>query len=373
MINRYERHTLIDWFDQKRLKDARVVVVGAGAIGNEVLKNLVLLGVGHLHVVDFDRIEEHNLTRAVLFRDADIGRDKATVAAEACRQLDPMVDMAASVGAAWNTLSLDELSMADAVVSCVDNFEARIDLNKLCLLANTDLYNAAIDSRSITVELFPFSEDTDCACYQCQLPGSVYDRLAQRYSCGWLRKVGLVERKVPTTAVTSSMAAAVVVSLLLNRLCDHPDRIDRAVRYFQDAVDLNVTLADVPRNPDCIACRFAHRGTVRTRAARHCAQDSLIPALEGEIGEIVLSEPILTTSECRRCGRIQDYYKSTREVTDAVTQCTQCGTQSVALKIVDVVSLAEFKGLFSGRDVPCKFLTYGSDGSHFVIELEDST
>ena len=74
MNARYERHELIDWFDQERLKAATVVVVGAGAIGNEVLKNLALLGVGKLNIFDFDKIEEHNLTRSILFSVSDIGR-----------------------------------------------------------------------------------------------------------------------------------------------------------------------------------------------------------------------------------------------------------------------------------------------------------
>ena len=60
---RYARHALIDWFDQDRLRAARIAVIGAGAVGNEVVKNLALLGVGAIEIFDFDRIERHNLTR----------------------------------------------------------------------------------------------------------------------------------------------------------------------------------------------------------------------------------------------------------------------------------------------------------------------
>ena len=66
--DRYSRFRLIAWWDQEKLARSRFLVVGAGALGNEVLKNLALLGVGYIHVVDFDRIEESNLTRSVLFR-----------------------------------------------------------------------------------------------------------------------------------------------------------------------------------------------------------------------------------------------------------------------------------------------------------------
>ena len=61
--------TLLSWFKKERVRDARVLVVGAGALGNEVVKDLTLFGVGHIFVVDFDRIEISNLTRSVLFRE----------------------------------------------------------------------------------------------------------------------------------------------------------------------------------------------------------------------------------------------------------------------------------------------------------------
>ena len=64
-------YTLLSWFKQDRVKNAHVLVAGAGALGNEVVKNLALFGVGHITVVDFDRIEVSNLTRSVLFREED--------------------------------------------------------------------------------------------------------------------------------------------------------------------------------------------------------------------------------------------------------------------------------------------------------------
>lgn len=90
-LGRYARHRLVDWFSQDDIAAVRALVVGAGAIGNEVLKNLALLGVRNLTVVDLDYIEIHNLTRSVLFRESDVGRSKAEVAAERIRDLLPEV------------------------------------------------------------------------------------------------------------------------------------------------------------------------------------------------------------------------------------------------------------------------------------------
>src|SRR3954470_15782936 len=80
--DRYGRLRLIPWWRQERLASARVLVVGAGGGGDEVIKNLALLGVGTTLVIDLDDVEPSNLSRSVLFRVADGGRPKAEVAAE---------------------------------------------------------------------------------------------------------------------------------------------------------------------------------------------------------------------------------------------------------------------------------------------------
>ena len=80
--DKYSRFRLIPWWDQERLSNANIMVVGAGAIGNELIKNLTLLGIGKILIVDMDAIENTNLTRSVLYRAKDVGRFKADVAAE---------------------------------------------------------------------------------------------------------------------------------------------------------------------------------------------------------------------------------------------------------------------------------------------------
>src|SRR3989337_2806378 len=85
--NPTDRQERISWWSQEKLKKAKVMVVGAGAIGNETLKNLALLGIGSIFIVDFDTISTSNLSRTVLFRKADVGKKKAEVAAERVREL----------------------------------------------------------------------------------------------------------------------------------------------------------------------------------------------------------------------------------------------------------------------------------------------
>src|SRR5262245_54273409 len=87
--DRFDRFRLIGWWDQERLRQAKVVVVGAGALGNEIIKNLALLGVGNLFIADLDDVENSNLSRSILYRANDNGRSKAEVAAEAARDIYP--------------------------------------------------------------------------------------------------------------------------------------------------------------------------------------------------------------------------------------------------------------------------------------------
>src|SRR5689334_21620646 len=89
--DRYSRLRLIPWWRQEKLAAAKVLVVGAGALGNEVVKNLALVGVGTTYVIDRDAIETSNLSRSVLFRTSDGGRPKARVVAERAREINPEV------------------------------------------------------------------------------------------------------------------------------------------------------------------------------------------------------------------------------------------------------------------------------------------
>ena len=79
--------------DNDKLRQGHVMVVGCGALGNEVLKNLVLMGVCHFTIVDFDYVEKSNLTRSILFRKNDVGKRKVDVAKSRMEELNPEVEV----------------------------------------------------------------------------------------------------------------------------------------------------------------------------------------------------------------------------------------------------------------------------------------
>lgn len=365
MEMRYHRHNLIDWFSQEAISQSRAAVIGAGAVGNEVIKNLALLGVGEIHIFDFDNIEEHNLTRSVLFRDADIGRSKAEVAAQRAMELDSNVRAVAIQGEFWDHLRISDLRLFDILFCCVDNFEARIRCNMLCYLAETDFVNMGIDSRSAVVELFPFSRSKGVGCLECNLPETVYQRIAERYSCGHLRKLSLAEKKIPTTIITSTIAASFAVSFGLRLGPDHDEPVAR--RLYVDTISGSLTRTALGRADACVCCgRFGARAEIM-----RCRPDigGLPAGLPAET-TVLTSEQILVSY--RIVGEDDEHivFERASEFDSTFPSTVAADPGAVELDIRDQFTIGELTSRFAGRPMPCKFATaFGKDAA-FVWEFE---
>ncbi len=374
---RYARHALIDWFSQEQVAQARVAVIGAGAVGNEVVKNLALLGAGRIDVFDFDRIEAHNLTRSVFFRDGDVGRSKAQVVAERAAMLDPNVSLRAIEGDFWETLSLHALQTYSCAVACVDNFEARIRLNQMCLIAGVDLVNAGLDSRYASIEVFPFSNARCGACFECHLPQSAYQRIAERYSCGWLKKRAFEARKIPTTTITASAAGALAASQAL-RLgqtahSDRSDRTDGARRVLLDTIGGTSTSVRLAPAEQCIGCASLAARPQLIRARRALTR-TLDLGLDDD-ADLTLSDPLITSYRCARCGELpeasQMLLQRASGFDDRVMQCPRCRQRAVQIEIRDQFPLHELERDFAGQSLPAKFVLARFRQSTLCIELED--
>lgn len=199
----------LSWFQRDRVNKARVMVVGAGALGNEVLKNLALFGIGHITVVDFDRVEEHNLTRSVLFSHADAEgrRQKAIVVAERLIETNPEMEVNAICGDIAYDVGLGLLSTMDVVIGCVDNRLARYHINRLCMRAGIPWVDGGIDGLEGTARVFMPGEN----CYACNLGPEGLKDLAHRMPCS-----GIVHRnesagRAATTPIIASIIGAVEV------------------------------------------------------------------------------------------------------------------------------------------------------------------
>jgi len=142
-LERYDRQLRIEGWDQENLARARVVVVGVGATGCEVSKNLALMGIGRLILVDNDVIELSNLSRQMLFLDEDIGKPKAIVAADRLRRMNPLIVVEPYFEDVRN-LGESIFEGADVIVSCLDNWPVRRWLNSLAVELDKPLVDVAI-------------------------------------------------------------------------------------------------------------------------------------------------------------------------------------------------------------------------------------
>src|SRR5260370_25390798 len=143
--DRFSRFRLIGWWDQEKIRAARVLVIGAGALGNEILKSLALLGVSDIVVVDLDSIESSNLSRSILYRAKDIGRRKADVAAEAVREILPEASIHPITANVVTGLGLGLFGRADLVLAGLDNREARLWINRSAWKMNKPWIDGAIE------------------------------------------------------------------------------------------------------------------------------------------------------------------------------------------------------------------------------------
>jgi len=351
---RYLRQQGVEGLGVDRLRSMHVTVVGAGAVGNEIVKNLVLMGVGAVDVHDFDRVEIHNLTRSVFLREADVGVGKAQAIVARAAEIDPNVRLRAVDGDAWRTLRLADLERRDVLICAVDNFEARMRLSQLCLLAGVDLVNAGIDSRHASIEAFRFRSSDDTACFECHLPESAYQKVAERYSCGWLRRRLLAENTIATTAITASVAGALAVQAAL--------RVGGAAggsqRVMIDTRSGTSTAAALDRNPECPGCaplsprprRVPARGDWQQALAAHA------PHAEA----VLLSDAVIFGYACTECGPTPQTkrYVGHRadEFDDRIMRCEACGQLSARVDIRTEAAVGDLRQLFGSSPPPAKFL-----------------
>ncbi len=171
-VHRYARHIILPEIGgegQRRLLEARVLVVGAGGLGSPAALYLTAAGVGTLGLADFDTVDVTNLQRQVLHGTADVGRRKTASAAETLASLNPDVRVVEIDQRLDARNALGVLTDFDVVVDGSDNFPTRYLLNDACYLTRTPLVHGAIFQFEGEATTFTWS-DPEAPCYRCLFP-----------------------------------------------------------------------------------------------------------------------------------------------------------------------------------------------------------
>ena len=201
--------TLLSWFKKDKVKNARVLVAGAGALGNEVVKDLALFGVGHIYVVDFDQIEISNLTRSVLFREEDAYNHsyKAEIVAKRAREINPQIKVTPIVGNLFSEVGFGLYCAVDVVIGCLDSRIARYLLNRLCMRAGKTWIDGSIENLTGAVKVYT----PGLNCYECGLSREEFNHIMLRTGCADVVRAQTSAGRVATTPISASIIGAMQV------------------------------------------------------------------------------------------------------------------------------------------------------------------
>ena len=201
--------TLLSWFKKEKVKNARVLVAGAGALGNEVVKDLAFFGVGHIYIVDFDQIEISNLTRSVLFREEDAFNHsyKAEVVAKRAMEINPQIKATPIVGNLFSEVGFGLYRSVDVVIGCLDSRIARYLLNRLCMRAGKTWIDGSIENLTGVVKVYT----PGLSCYECGLSREEFNNIMLRTGCADVVRTQGSSGRVATTPISASIVGAVQV------------------------------------------------------------------------------------------------------------------------------------------------------------------
>jgi adenylyltransferase/sulfurtransferase len=276
-VRRYSRHLIIPdvgMTGQKRLKNARVLCVGAGGLGSPALMYLAAAGVGTLGIVDFDTVDESNLQRQIIHGQSDIGRPKAESARDSIREINPYVRVNLHGERLDSANVMDLFAEYDLIVDGTDNFATRYLVNDACVLLGKPYVWGSIYRFDGQASVF-WSEHGPC--YRCLYPEPPPPGMVP--SCAEGGVLGVLCASIGAIQVTEAIK-------LLTGIGD--SLLGRLVVY--DALELSYRQVRIRKDPDCALCGDhptvtelidydAFCGSISTEAAE-AARDSTISVVE---------------------------------------------------------------------------------------------
>jgi adenylyltransferase/sulfurtransferase len=242
-LDRYSRHIIMDGVGpegQKRLLDARVLVVGAGGLGSPVIQYLSAAGVGTLGIADDDVVERSNLQRQVVHGDDDVSRPKVESAREFVAAQNPDVTVETHETRVTADSIEGLLERYDLVVDASDNFATRYLVNDACTLAGVPFAHGAI--LRFEGQVTTFEANDGGPCYRCLFPqapepGTVPD-------CATAGVLGVLPGTVGCIQATEA------VKLVLG----YGETLDGRMLFY-DAADMTFEEIPVEPRPDCPVCQ----------------------------------------------------------------------------------------------------------------------
>jgi adenylyltransferase/sulfurtransferase len=321
------------------------MIVGAGALGNEVAKNLALMGVGHLYILDFDTIEAANLSRSVLFRARDNGRPKAEIAAARLRELNPMVNIQYMDGDVRTQVGLGVFRRMDVVVGCLDNREARLAVNRFCHWLGVPWVDGAIQELLGLLRVFVPGEG---ACYECTLTEQARREISLRYSCPLLARANLLLGKVPTTPTIASIIGGMQAQEALKLIHGLPVRSGAVTHVNGMTNEMHSTR--YVRREDCESHWTYGEIVELDKGAENTSLLDLLDIARGDLGVeavLELDQEIVLALTCNQCQTVEEVLQPISAVSHDAAHCPTCGL----VRQVEMTHVVAGEEPFAGRSL----------------------
>jgi molybdopterin/thiamine biosynthesis adenylyltransferase len=330
MESRFERFKLINWWDQKKLSEAKVLVIGTGALGNEILKNLALLGIGNIFIADLDLVEHSNLSRSVLFREYDNGVSKSQVAAKAVQGIYPGIKVQWFHGDIIYDLGLGVYDWADLVIAGLDNREARLAINRSCWKTNTPWIDGAIENLDGHARVFI---PPDGVCYECTMSDTDWKIIKNRITCRGLTVDEMLEGKTPTTPTSASIIAAIQCQESVKLLHGIEVLKSRGIHY--NGITCDTYIVDYQIKPDCYSHEtYSNIHKTGLNSITNTLNDLLMQVRKVLGNDAVLefgrfNSDIVEAFLCNHCQIRTEFFKPLGQTREKDALCPVCGAQRI--------------------------------------------
>lgn len=243
-VRRYSRHLIIPdvgMTGQKRLKNAKVLVIGAGGLGSPALLYLAAAGVGTLGIAEFDEVDESNLQRQIIHTQSDIGKSKAVSAQESIAEANPYVDVVLHEERLDNDNVMDVFRGYDLIVDGTDNFATRYMVNDAAYFLGIPYVWGSIYRFDGQASVFAPTMADDAPCYRCLYPEPPPPGMVP--SCAEGGVLGVLCASIGSIQVNEAIK-------VLTGIGD--PAIGKLVIY--DALELEWRKLKVRKDPNCALC-----------------------------------------------------------------------------------------------------------------------
>lgn len=303
--------------------------MGAGALGNEVLKNLALVGVGRISIFDFDRIELTNLSRTVLFRQADVGTPKATVAASRTRELSVEPNCTVNgydLDIVWE-LGDGYVRRLDLVLGCLDNVEVRLRIGEACYRFGVPYIDGGMRDLGGLVQ---FHMTGHGACMSCTVGETERLQARRRYSCSQVMREAAEQHLMATVQTTSALIAALISQEALKHLNGRPVPFGRFLIWNGDRNEFDNTA--LQRFGSCPVCQVPPSRGIRELSLSCQSTVNDLLAHAPEVRSFRLPVDYIIALKCNICGARKYIGKPAFRCRDSEMFCAECGSYLVTLE-----------------------------------------